>query len=67
MYSPVGKKSVTSFHLSGLTFYINRSKPHEIIFKNKICKAILNPTDETGKKSISIPWEKLEYPEVNLL
>ena len=67
MYSPVGKKSVTSFHLSGLTFYINRSKPHEIIFKNKICRAILNPTDETGKKSISIPWEKLEYPEVNLL
>ena len=23
MYSPVGEKSVTSFHLSGLTFYIN--------------------------------------------
>ena len=66
MYSPAGKKSVTSFHLSGLTFYIKRSKPHEIIFKNKLCRAILNPPDETGKESISIPWEKLEYPEVSL-
>ena len=33
MYSPVGEKSVKSFHLSGLTFYINIPKPHKIIFK----------------------------------
>ena len=65
MYSPVGEKSVTSFHLSGLTFYINISKPHKIIFKNKLCKTILNPPDQTGKQSISIPWQKLEYPEAN--
>ena len=67
MYSPVGKKSVTTFHLNGLTFYINISKPHKIIFKDKICRTILNPPDHTGKQSISIPWQKLEYPEVNAL
>ena len=64
MYSPVGKKLVTNFHLSGLTFYINNAKQYKIIFKNKSCKTILNPPDETGEKSISIPWETLEYPEV---
>ena len=67
MYSPVGEKPVTSFHLNGLTFYINISKPHKIIFKNKVCRTILNPPDYTGKHSISIPWQKLEYPEVNTL
>ena len=66
MYSPVGEQSVTSFQLSGLTFYINILKPHKIIFKNKLCKTTLNPPDQTGKQSISIPWQKLEYPEVNI-
>ena len=66
MYSPVGKKFVTSFHLSGLSFYIDIQKPHEIIFKDKICKTILNPPDQTGKQSISIPWGKLKYPEVSI-
>jgi len=67
MYCPIGIKQIKSFHLSGLTFYINTHKPHNIIFKNKVCKTIINPPDETGKKSISIPWEKLEYPKVNIL
>ena len=66
MYSPVGEKPVTSFHLSGLTFYINILKPHKIIFKGKLCETILNPPDQTGKQSISIPWKKLEYPEANI-
>ena len=57
-WSKIDKK----FHLSGLTFYINISKPCKIIFKNKLCKTIVNPSDETGRKSVSIPWEKLEYP-----
>ena len=51
----------------GLTFYFNIAKPHKIIFKNKLCKTIVNPPDQTGKKSISIAWQKLEYPEINLL
>ena len=67
MYCPVGEKSVKKFHLNGLTFYFNIAKPHKIIFKNKLCKTIVNPPDQTGKKSISIAWQKLEYPEINLL
>ena len=67
MHCPIGVKSIESFHLSGLTFYINILKPYKIIFKNKLCKTIVNPPDETGQKSVSIPWEKLEYPKVNIL
>ena len=67
MHCPVGVKSIKSVHLSGLTFYINIFKPCKIIFKNKLCKTIVNPPDETGRKSVSIPWEKLEYPKVNIL
>ena len=66
MHCPIGKKSIENFHLSGLTFYTSISKPYNIIFKNKLCKTVLNPPDETGEKSISIPWEKLEYPEVHI-
>ena len=66
MHCPIGVKSIKSFHLSGLTFYVNISKPYKIIFKNKLCKTIVNPPDETGEKSISIPWQKLEYPKVNI-
>tara|TARA_X000000950_G_scaffold140370_1_gene174208 strand:+ start:884 stop:2113 length:1230 start_codon:yes stop_codon:yes gene_type:complete len=67
MHCPIGIKSIKSFHLSGLTFYINIPKPHNIVFKNKLCKTIINPPDETGEKSISIPWQKLEYPIVSIL
>ena len=35
MYSPAGEKEVRSFHLNGLTFYINITKPHKVIFKKK--------------------------------
>ncbi len=64
---PVGKKSINRYHLNGLTFYCNNSKPHNIVFKNKLCKSISNPPDETGQKSLSIPWEKLEYPKIDIL
>ena len=67
MHCPIGIKPIKNFHLSGLTFYTNTSKPHNIIFKNKLCKTIVNPPDETGEKSISIPWQKLEYPKVNIV
>ena len=66
MHCPIGIKSIKSFNLSGLTFYINIPKPHKIVFKNKICKTIVNPPDETGQKSVSIPWKKLEYPKVKI-
>jgi len=67
MYCPIGIKSVKSSHLIGLTFYIKIPKPHKIIFKNKLYETTLNSPDQTGKESISIAWEKLEYPEFNIL
>ena len=66
MNCPIGTKPIKSFHLSGLTFYIDVPKPHCITFKNKLCRTTINPPDETGQKSISIPWQKLEYPKVNI-
>ena len=64
---PIGKKPINRYHLNGLTFYCNNSKPHNIVFKNKLCQSISNPPDETGQKSLSIPWEKLEYPKIDIL
>ena len=30
---PIGKKSINRYHLNGLTFYCNNSKPHNIVLK----------------------------------
>ena len=64
---PIGKKPINRSHLNGLTFYTVNSKPHNVIFKNKLCKTTLNPPDKTGQKSLSIPWERLEYPQIDIL
>ena len=54
-------------HLQGLTFYVDTSKSCKIMFKGKKINTIINKTDETGRRSISIPWEKLHYPDVPIL
>ncbi len=64
--TPVGIKSIHSMHLNGLTFYVDTSKPCQIMFKGEKIKTIINKRDETGRKSISIPWKKLHYPDVTI-
>ena len=54
-------------HLNGINHRFYKPTIGKIIYKGKLYKTILNPPDQTGKQSISIPWQKLEYPEVNAL
>tara|TARA_X000001036_G_scaffold345916_1_gene325774 strand:- start:745 stop:1974 length:1230 start_codon:yes stop_codon:yes gene_type:complete len=65
--TPIGIKSIDIMHLQGLTFYVDTSKSCKIMFKGKKINTIINKTDETGRRSISIPWEKLHYPDVPIL
>ena len=54
-------------HLQGLTFYIGLTGSYSIVFKGEEINTIINPPDETGKKSITIPWKKLDYPNINII
>jgi len=48
--------------LEGLTFYCDNPEKVIISFKDKNLKIHRNPKDYIGRYSVSIPWEKLEYP-----
>jgi hypothetical protein len=49
--------------LSGLTFYTSSAEKTSLFFNGKQLKSIINPADYTGKTSISIPLQKLDFPE----
>ena len=59
--SPAGCKNLDLDHLQGLTFYINTNQQCTIKFDDVRIATRLNPPDETGQTSISIPWRKLDY------
>ena len=59
--SPAGSKNLDLDHLQGLTFYINTNQQCTIKFDDVQIATKLNPPDETGQTSISIPWRKLDY------
>ena len=61
LISPAGSKNLDLDHLQGLTFYINTNQQCIIKFDDVQISTKLNPPDETGKTSISIPWRKLDY------
>lgn len=48
--------------LNGITFYTDDPENTEMFLDKKPLKKVVNPIDSTGKKSISIPWQKLEFP-----
>ena len=53
---------ITASDLIGLTFYYSSDIPPQISFMGKEIKLSQNIPDKTDKKSISIPWKQLEYP-----
>ena len=61
LISPAGSKNLDLDHLQGLTFYINTNQQCIIKFDDAQISTKLNPPDETGQTSISIPWRKLDY------
>jgi hypothetical protein len=48
----------------GLTFYTDDPQRWRIKLNEKEIIAIRNPPDHTGQPSISIPWRKLEFPQL---
>ena len=60
--TPVGVKQIKRKHLMGVTFYCDTPEKIIILLGNTKLDFTINSKDETGKQSISIPWEKLIYP-----
>lgn len=57
-----GDAQISTNDLNGITFYTDDPENTEMYLDNKLLKKVVNPGDSTGKKSISIPWQKLEFP-----
>jgi len=60
--TPIGNRMLTLLDLTGLTFYYSSNIPPQISFMGKEIQVSQNTPDKTEKKSISIPWKQLEYP-----
>lgn len=53
--------------LAGLTIYVpNPSATRVVLNGHQITPFRRNGPDETGRRSISLPWERLEFPNLNL-
>lgn len=48
--------------LGGLTFNTDYPEKTEIFFNGNQLKKNINPFDYNGNRSVSIPWQKLEFP-----
>jgi hypothetical protein len=51
--------------LEGLTIYMDNPLSARLFVNDReIHDLILNPPDDTGHRSISLPWKRLEFPEI---
>lgn len=57
-----GDTQISTNDLNGITFYTDDPENTEMFLDNTPLKKVVNPIDSTGKKSISVPWQKLEFP-----
>jgi len=48
--------------LQGLTFYCDTPEKTVLFLNDKQITTDVNPTDHTGRGSLSVPWQALEYP-----
>lgn len=51
-------------HLQGMTFYIPENCTVTLLVNGQPVSFIINDRDETGRQSISIPWQRLTFPDV---
>jgi hypothetical protein len=63
----VSSNGVPKNDLSGLTIYCDDPHVSTVRVDGKVVSVGTNAADETGRKSISIPWEKLSYPAISNL
>ena len=61
--SPVGRLSMDD--LCGLTFYVPNPEATFVTIEGKQVSGLqCNAADHTGKPSVSLPWPRLEFPEI---
>lgn len=49
--------------LSGLTCYLPDDEPSQVCFHGEeLANLLVNAPDETGVRSVSVPWSRLEFP-----
>jgi len=52
---------------AGLTFYVPEATTCRVHINGKLVDNLQsNPPDKTGRSSVSVPWSKLEFPELSL-
>jgi hypothetical protein len=50
--------------LQGITFYVEDPKKTKVFLReNRLTNLLMNPPDESGRPSVSIPWKPLKFPE----
>ena len=60
--TPIGVKKIKKNQLMGVTFYCDTPEKTTILLGKTKLDFKINPKDETGRQSISIPWQNLIYP-----
>ena len=52
--------------LDGLTFYVDTNQPWSLAVDEVAAENLtVNPPDHTGRTSISVPWPRLNFPELS--
>jgi hypothetical protein len=55
---------LTGNDLQGLTFYCDRPENVQIFLGDQALHTAVNGRDYTGRYSVSVPWQKLEFPDI---
>ncbi|HEX4913185.1 MAG TPA: hypothetical protein VFV51_04465 [Vicinamibacterales bacterium] len=63
--TPAAPVASRSRSLDGLTIYVDRPESTRVRVSGRECTELRrNPPDHTGRPSVSIPWTRLEFPQV---
>jgi hypothetical protein len=60
----VDTRGVSATDCDGLSFYTDESQPWRVKVDGREVAVVRNSPDHTGRPSISIPWRKLEFPQL---
>ncbi|MDM7926268.1 MAG: hypothetical protein QUS35_09660 [bacterium] len=63
----LGEMEADSVSLQGITFHVPDGKPVRVLVKGEAVRNLrMNPADESGRRSVSFPWNRLKAPEVHV-
>jgi len=50
--------------LQGITFYCDEPENVKVLLDDRELRTVANDQDYTGRFSVSVPWQKLEFPDI---